>query len=729
MPPNQAPQPVLPLSQAAMGGGRGRGGGGPTGPQLAQQTIAQFAADQQKSLSRFIQSAGQVQEAQQRQAEGLGQRVTSAINEIVDKQDELGRRKESRQWQLEDRDFQAEHSEKLTRLRDTMERDQIDYLRQGSRIREGGQALIDNWKLGLTRQQEDVTAREKFLKDPAVKKYFFDQGPGGIEDYKRVMAAQESAKATYEDQYFAPYGLEVEKIMVAANRALAAGEPYTELSQITSAELAERMDLSPLNPEQIEDVWSGGGYPSDGILGLPPDDPRTRVNRLDPNAASDLLLEQSRWEMLGDEQSRREYVEGSVQASLDMRDNLNKGRKYEQQVGKLARQRIPRAIGRGLQSLGIKLREESPDLDMVNTFIDDTIGFSIGPNSEALGEYVKGWLEVEATVVDTAEENGIAMRYIGGYKAMLASLAPVLETQPGEAPGVAETRYTAQTEAASVQIQGFVDALVEEGFQDKAAARVIENLLAADLPPGKEGKPRKYGRIYSRAYGDDIRKWFGWGDGDIFTGAWTAETKVKLKEAVRTVLIDNVASELNRRIGILETQPYPSALRSMRATNARGLDWRAIQADSVDKYRAAVTARAEMEEDIEGKGPDYFQAILGPSAAFARLLTMYPDPQRLSIAFLTGKADHPPTADTNPELLQLLADYGDGWKSRIEKITAAQRQAALDAHNAKNAPGGPPGAGPGTPPGTPPGNAQPPSGPAYEVLSPMGGGPAGPGGG
>jgi len=621
--------------------------------------------------------AGQVQ---QRQGEDLGQQMTDAMNRIIDRQDVRAQREESRQWQLEDRDFQAKHSEQLLRLQDQMAGDAVNLARRGNDIRKGGLELVNQIKLNLSRDKEKLAASARYIADEKAKGSFTARGEEGLVDYKRLTQLQKSAEALYEDQFYSPYGLEVGAWVMEIEDQMRRGEDYPDIRRVgieklkmserVAARLPEGHQLLPtLSDEQFLDLKRGGGYPSDGTWGKSSDDPTTFANLLSPQSASEILRDELDWAQLGTREAQTAYVQRGVQATIRQRDDLNVAWKHEARIAALAEKRIPQAIGRGLQSLRFKLTEGDPDQDMVGTFIDEVVKSGLGPDSAPLIGHVAEWLKLEDKVVDTEEEQAVLMPVLAQYEAMKSLLVPVMETQPG-----------VEGDPMKPMIAQFVKDLTAPGAytgwwgkERTPEFGIIQRLLTADQPPLVAGKPRKWGMVHGRA---------AIMPGGAKAGEWMEDTKVELEQAVRRQLVDGAVLELDRRIGILESQPYPTAVRTLRATNSRKLDRLVPQVNDIAAIEADIRTGISTEEGWEEareRGEEYFRGIRGPAQALASLLDQHPSSATVVSNFLTGKGSSPVYDDNGLALLKLLEPYNDRWTSRIADITEKQRRQAIEA--------------------------------------------------
>ncbi len=699
-------QPVQRISSAAMGRGSG-GGGGMSGPQMAQQMIASFAQDQSRAMSKFVQSASQVQEAQQRQAAMQAGQVTSAMNQIIQRQDEKQLREEGRAERVEEREFQQKNQEWILKLTEQMKQDQEVLLRRAVEQRQGGKALIDSWTSKLADDKNANMLRRSWIRDWDARGIWDMMGPKGMEYMRTAHEMQRASESSYENRYHAPFAQEVNALMAEAVEEIYNRNDHTDITALGLDDVVKRLDIrrlddqlppTPTDPVFAQALRENGGYPAEGMRNANPDNPNyDHINMLDPRTAMKITEDEMRMSLIATDKGRQDYVALMADTELKMREHLGRTQKFADRDFKMVADGMPRSIARGLDDWTYEITRD-PNQDMVGLLVDKILGSSLGLHSDKLIEASKEWEKLEDKVVDTEAEYGVAIRVMNSLRAAKEFLVPTTETQPGED---AIKPDAIKPDAIKPIVSHVADQLMKPGYfvgftgnERTPESYVVAKLLADDQ---RGSSMRQIGAVMGRQQAvvmdvsnliNAVTLGFAGTNVELDRGDYTASTRVALHEAIRHSLIGKLSYKLDEKLGLMEEQPYHQAVTQLRASNTRLMDVYAEMIDSVGEGAARPTLDMAVKAETEGwdedrwaeeraKGPEYFQMIMGPAEAMARLVSQHPSSITVTANFLAGNNDSTVYMDNDPQLMEVLKGLDVRVPQRVQEATRKQRERTM----------------------------------------------------
>jgi hypothetical protein len=623
--------------------------------------------------------------------------LTSAMNQVVQRQDERTRREESRGERVEEREFQQKNQEWILGLEEQMQQDQKTLLRRAVDQRQGGKLLVDKWKEGLASDKNANMLRRAWIRDWDARGVWDMMGPNGMEYMRMAHEMQSASESAYEDRFHAPFAQEVSMLMAEAVEDIYKYNNHTNIAALGLDDIVKRLDIqrpeghvapSGMDPEFAHALKENGGYPPEGMSLASPDDPNYQhINMLDSRTAMKITEDEMRMSLLTTTKARTDYVALMADTELKLKESLGRTKKFADRDFKMVMGGMPRAIASGLDEWKYEITQ-NPNQDMIGLLADKILKASLGPNSDKLLEASAEWEKLEDKVVDTEAEYGVAIRVMNSLRAAKEFLVPTTETQPG-------------ADALKPIIAHITDQLMKPGYYTgfTGNVRTPESYVVAQLLSNDQRGTavRRIGSILSRRQAatvevsnliNSITLGFVGTGVDIDRGEYTASTWVAMHEAIRHSLIGQLSYKLDEKLGLMEQQPFHQAMTELRASNGRLMDVYAEMIDSAGEgvprptLDMAITAETEGWDDDrwdeeKAKGPEHFQMIMGPAEAMARMVSRHPSSMTVTANFLAGNSESATYHDNDPLLMKVLEGLDVRIPHRIQDATRKQREQTM----------------------------------------------------
>jgi hypothetical protein len=313
------------------------GGGGGGGSASLNVALTDFINDQSSAQKKMMDNFGRLQEAQAMEASQNAAQMTSAMNQVVAREDERLSREEGMQEKMKDREYQERHHEWTAKFQKQAGKDLVAVQTRVASQMAAGRDFIQRMDANRVEFGDRIRGMRQVLHDPNTIEQWTNT-PGGMDRLDEMTRQLRLAENFHEQDHQSDYTGQAASMMAQVQEQILAGEPHADLTALARAKPRDVMQgavTSDWADDEIEELFHTGGYVPGGLYGRDPDDPALAkyksFNPIDYMSNMWMLEDEQFFAVVTQKKFRDDYLAMRMETFRDMREELGKLQEFSTQ--------------------------------------------------------------------------------------------------------------------------------------------------------------------------------------------------------------------------------------------------------------------------------------------------------------------------------------------------------------------------------------------------------------